>query len=180
MKNYNIKLAKSTVRFLTSNLIHIKKLNIENYSEKCFIYIYTNKSIFNISISDKLVVEIDNNQDRYNSSFYNETYIYKSIDEFKELFNKIVVRVTKKEENGLMVKYKGIKYPIYIEISSIDSDRSMGIEKIYDLNIYNSKGEEHFVAQVSEYPVGAFNVVHIFDGFDISESEIVNYFYDKY
>lgn len=180
MKNYDIKLAKSTIRFLINNLIYIKKFNVENYSEKCFIYVYTNKSIFNISISNKIVVEIDNNQDRYNSRFYNETYIYNSPDEFKELFNKIVLKVTKKEENGLTLKYKGIKYPIYIEITDIDSDRSMGVEKLYDLNIYNSKGEEQFVAQVSEYPVGIFNLVHIFEGFNISESEIIKYFYDTY
>lgn len=180
MENFNIKLAKSTVRFLTSNLSHIKKLSVENYSEKCFIYVYTNKCIFNISISNILVVEIDNNQDRYNSNFYNETYRYENIDEFKRLFNNIVLKVTKKEEKDLTIIHRGIKYPIYIEISEIDSDRSMGVEKIYDLNIYDSKGKEHFVAQVSEYPIGSFNVVHIFDNYDISETKIVNYFYDKY
>lgn len=180
METFNIKLAKSTIRFLTNNLNHLKKIKIENFEEKCFIYVLTNKSIFNISISDKIIVEIDNNQDRYNKYFYNETFKYDSVNEFKLLFNEIVIKSTKKDDEGLTLKYKGRIYPIFIELSDIDSDRGMGVEKIYDLNIYDSKGDELFVAQVSEYPIGSFNLVHTFENFEISEIEIINYFMDRY
>lgn len=176
MEKFNIKLAKSTIRFLNSNLTHLKKLTIENFNEKCLIYVNTNKSIFNISISNFIVVEVDNNQDRFNSNFYNESYKFDSVDDFKALFNKLVLRATNKEKQELKVKYKGREYPIYIELASIDKNRSMGTEKIYDLNIYDSKGKEHFVAQVSEYPLGFFNLVHIFDGFEIQENEIIRFF----
>ncbi|WP_430894969.1 MULTISPECIES: hypothetical protein [unclassified Paraflavitalea] len=154
----------------------MKKLSIENFNEKCLIYVNTNKCIFNISISNLIVVEVDNNQDRFNSNFYNETYRYHSVDDFKKLFNKLVLRATNKERQELKVKYKGRDYPIYIELSSIDNYRSLGTEKKYDLNIYDSKGKGHFVAQVSEYPLGIFNLVHVFEGFEIRETEIINFF----
>lgn len=180
MINYDIKLAKSTVRFLNSNLTHLNKFIVENFNEKCFIYVNSKKSIFNISITTKITVEVDNNQDRYNSYFYNETYNFDDIDGFKNLFNRIVKRATKDEKHELSVKYKGKTYPIYIEIGDIDTERAMGVEKRYDLNMYDGKGKEHFVAQVSEYPLGIFNLVHIFDGFEIGEIEIIDYFYEKY
>jgi hypothetical protein len=69
MKKFDVKLAKSTISYLNSNLNHLTKLTVENFNEKCFIYVNTKKSIFNISISDEISVEIDNNQDRFNS-FY--------------------------------------------------------------------------------------------------------------
>jgi len=180
MRNYDIKLAKSTTRFLVGNLNYLSKLTVENFKEKCFIYVNTKKCIFNISISDKIIVEIDNNQDRYNMHFYNETYRYDSIDGFKVLFNSIVINSTKKEHQELIVKYRGNIYPIFVELSDVDEDRGMGTEKRYDLNIYDRKGKELFVAQVSEYPLGIFNLVHIFPEFEISENEILDYFQSKY
>lgn len=181
MKNFDIKLAKSTISFLNSNLNHLTKLTIENFSEKCFIYVNTKKSIFNISISNEITVEIDNNQDRFNSLFYNETYKYRSVDEFRILFNKLVVRTSNKEkEEKLSTQYRGNKYPIYVELAEIDINKSMGTEKRYDLHIYDSKGNEHFVAKVSEYPLGIFNVVHIFENFNIAENEIIQYFESEY
>lgn len=180
MRNYDIKLAKSTTRFLVSNLNYLTKFTIENFKEKCFIYVNTKKCIFNISISNKIVVEIDNNQDRYNTYFYNDTYSYDSVEDFKILFNSIVLKSTKKEQQDLNVKYRGNIYPVFVELSNIDNDRSMGIEKRYDLNIYDSKGKEYFVAQVSEYPLGIFDLVHIFPEFEISENEIISYFQSKY
>lgn len=179
MKNFNIDLAKSTIRFINSNLTHLSKFSVENFNEKCMIYINTKKSVFNISISSSIVVEVDNNQDRFHSHFYNETYRYDSVDEFKQLFSRLVLRATNKEKQELSVKYKGREYPIFIEISDIDTNRSMGTERTYDLNIYDSKGKEHFVAQVSEYPLGIFNLVHVFDGFEIGENEIVDFFNNK-
>lgn len=181
MEKFDIKLAKSTISFLNSNLNHLTKLTIENFSSKCFIYVNTKKSIFNISISNEITVEIDNTQDRFNSFFYNETYRYHSVDDFRILFNKLVVKTSNKEkEEELSIRYKGNIYPIYIELSEIDTNKSMGTEKRYDLHIYDSKGGEHFVAQVSEYPLGMFSVVHIFENFNISENEIINYFENKY
>jgi hypothetical protein len=180
MINYDIKLAKSTVRFLNNNLNYLNKFIVENFNEKCFIYVNSKKSIFNISITNKITVEVDNNQDRYNSYFYNETYNFQNVNEFKDLFNKIVKRATKDEKHGMNLNYKGKTYPIYIEISHIDTDRGMGVEKLYDLTIYDGKGKEHIVAQVSEYPLGSFNLVHIFEDFEIGETEIINYFYEKY
>lgn len=180
MENFDIHLAKSTIRFLTSNLNYITKITVENFNEKCFIYVNTKKSIFSISITSAITVELDDNQDRYNSHFYNQTYKYQSVDEFKSLFNKLVIRATNREKEELTIKHKGVRYPIYIEISEIDSNRSMGTKKSYDLNIYDRKGKEHFVAQVSEYPLGIFNLVHIFEDFDINESEIIDYFEKKY
>ncbi|SDL72489.1 hypothetical protein SAMN04487898_12379 [Pedobacter sp. ok626] len=180
MENFDIKLTKNTIRFLTSKLNYLSKMTVENFNEKCFIYIITKKSIFNISISNEITVEVDNNQDRFNSYFYNQTYKYKSVEDFKSLFNKLVVRATNNDKEELNIRYKGKDYPLYIELADIDNNRSMGTEKNYDLHIYDSKGKEHFVAQVSEYPLGVFNLVHIFDGFDITEQKIINYFEDKY
>ncbi|WP_353096364.1 hypothetical protein [Empedobacter brevis] len=182
MQNFDIKLAKSTIRIVNNNLDLISKFTVENFNEKCLLYINTKKTVFNISISNKIVVEVDNNQDRFNSSFYNNTYKFNSVEEFKELFNNLVIRATnkEKEKQELSLKYKGKEYPIYIELSDIDSNRSMGTEKRYDLNIYDRNGKEHFVAQVSEYPLGFFNVVHIFESYNIQEQEILNYFENKY
>lgn len=180
MITYNIKLAKSTTRFLISNLSYLNKITVETFKEKCFIYVNTKKCIFNISISNQIVVEIDNNQDRYNTYFYNETHRYDTVEDFKTLFNTIVLQSRKKEHQELNVKYKGNFYPIFVELSDIDENRGMGTEKRYDLNIYDRKGEERFVAQVSEYPLGIFNLVHIFPEFEISENEILDYFQDKY
>lgn len=176
MNNFDNILAKSTIRFLVSNLNYLTKFSVENFNEKCLIYVNSKKSVFNISVSNVIVIEVDNNQDRFNSNFYNETYRYHSVDEFKALFNKLVIRATNKDKQELTVKYKGREYPIYIEISDIDNNKSMGTEKRYDLNIYDRKGKEQFVAQVSEYPSGVFNLVHIFEDFDIQEYEIISFF----
>lgn len=61
MENFNIILVKLIIRFFNSNFIYLKKFIIENFKEKCFIYVNINKCIFNISIFNFIVVEVDNN-----------------------------------------------------------------------------------------------------------------------
>jgi hypothetical protein len=92
----------------------------------------------------------------------------------------LVIRTSNREKEELNALYKGNKYPIYIELVEIDNNRSMGTEKRYDLQIYDSKGNGHFVAQVSEYPLGFFNIIDVIENFDISEDEIIRYFENKY
>ncbi|WDF69604.1 hypothetical protein PQ465_04300 [Sphingobacterium oryzagri] len=127
-------------------------------------------------MSDRIVVEVDDNQDRYNSNFYNKTYKFSSVEEFKPLFSKLVLKATIRAEQKFSLNYRGFEYPIYIELSNINKDRRLGIERIYDLHIYDGKGLGKSVARVSEYPQGNYNLVHVFEDFDIGESEIIDFF----
>ncbi|TDO96642.1 hypothetical protein [Flavobacterium sp. 245] len=170
---------KKIISYLNKHIKIIKKLTIENYNEKSFVYIVMPNTILNVIVSDKIVVEVDDNLNKHFANFYQERFNIESIEEFQLLFEKIIIGY-KEKTKGLFITYQNNKYLCDIEISSIDKDRGMGIEKIYDINFTDKKNIERFAAQVSEYPLGIFNLVHIFDDFEITEMEIINYFYDNY
>ena len=55
----------------------------------------------------------------------------------------------------------------------------MGTETIYEITLTDEEGETIQVAEVIEYPMGAFSVFEKNDEVELSNQDIMHFFYEK-
>lgn len=172
-------LQKDVINEINANINHIKKYHFEKINDKYFIDIILNNTILNIIVDNQIKVNLDESINKYLIDFYRNEKLFININDFKEFLNTVVNGYLEKT-SGLFVRYNDEDFICEIEVNSIDADRQMGTETFYSLFFTDNDGDEVIVAEVSEYPIGIFEVFDINEEVEILESEIKEYFEDKY
>jgi len=172
------KLYQKVIDLLNSNLEFVKKIKIERFKDKWLIDAIFNATILNIVVSKNIIVNTNGSNNQYVLDFYRDERIFESFDEFKIFVNTIIKKYSEKSK-GLYVKYKNEEYLCDIEVMSVDVDRQMGPETIYEINFFDNNGEGVKVAEVSEYPAGAFSIYEINKDVEFNEDAAMRYFQEQ-
>lgn len=166
------------IALLNSNLDEIKKFKFEKFKQLWIIDINTTKFLFTIEVSDTIKIQKETTFNQYKFDFADHDEEFKTFEEFEKYFlNKF--EIIKADSETLVATYKGKKYICEVEVASVDADRQMGTETIYEITLVDECGETIQVAEVSEYPMGAFSVFEQNDEVEISNQEIMQFFYEK-
>jgi len=71
----------------------------------------------------------------------------------------LLYQLVPEKRSSLELHLMGELQPAYIELTSSDPNRGMGVERLYEVTIVDRLTEEEIlVAEVSEYPIGAFTI----------------------
>lgn len=171
-------LHQKVINLINSNLEFVKKLKIEQFKDKWLIDAFLKNTILNITVDKIITVDINESINQYVLDFHKNEMAFQSFNEFENFYSSIIKGYSEKTK-GLIAKYKGQEYVCDIEVESVDSDRQMGSETIYSVTLIDDDGEEIHVADVSEYPLGAFSAFRTNDDVDINENDIIKYFQDQ-
>jgi hypothetical protein len=104
--------------------------------------------------------------------------VFDSFADF-EVFLNMVINGYIEKTKGLYVKYKKEEYLCAIDVISVDPDRQMGTETIYEITFEDTDGEQIKVAEISEYPMGAFSIHDINTDVELNEETALNYFHEQ-
>lgn len=175
-KEYSDK-AKEIVSLFNQHLESISKFKIERFKDTFLIYVILPNVILNVRVGDKLIVDLDNKLKQLTLDFYSNQRTFDSIIDFTAFFRSLHSSLIDRNA-GIYVTYKGEEVLCNVEVSSIDSDRQMGQEVIYDITLYDEEIDENIVAiEVSEYPMGSFNIFDAHQDVKFDDGEVLNYFY---
>lgn len=166
------------IDLLNSNLDEIKKFKFEKFKQFWIIDINTTKFVFTIEVSDTIKLQKETTFNQYKFDFADNDKEFKTYEEFEKYFLR-KLEIIKADSETLVATYKGKKYICEVEVTSVDSDRQMGTETIYEITLNDEEGETIQVAEVSEYPMGAFSVFEKNDEVEISNQDIMQFFYEK-
>lgn len=172
------KLYKGVIDLLNSNLEVLKKIKIERFKDKWLIDAVFSATILNIVVGKNITVNNNGSNNQFVLDFYRDEKIYTSLEEFEIFLNSIIKKYSEKSK-GLYVKYKNEEYLCDIEVMSVDVDRQMGPEIKYEINLFDNDGEEVKVAEVSEYPAGAFSIYEVNKNVDFNKEAALKYFYEQ-
>ncbi|MBO9699943.1 MAG: hypothetical protein J7604_07015 [Sporocytophaga sp.] len=155
MSDYNTSL-REVSNFILEQKRSWKNYSINNSSSKAtFIDIVTRKNVeitIEINITGKISIVADS--DWLYFPGLSEDKVFANSQAAINYLKKILAE---KKETPFSVKYNHRNKKANINLSSIDPHRQMGIERIYEIVIFD-KGEEKVIAGVSEYPEGSYTV----------------------
>ncbi|MBL6446014.1 hypothetical protein JMN32_06820 [Fulvivirga sp. 29W222] len=169
---------QAIINLINSNLDYVKKFKTEKFKDKWLIDVFLNSNILNIVLDDNISVNVSSQLNHHIIDFFSNERKFQSFEEFKAYFNQ-VVRGYSEQTDGIYVKYKGEEYLCEIEVTSVDPDRQMGPETLYELSFTNNSGEHIVAADISEYPMGAFSIYELNEDVEVDEQQVINYFMDK-
>ena len=173
-----MKTVNKIIALLNSNLDEIKKFKLEKFKQFWIIDIYTIKFIFTIEVSDTIKLQKETTFNQYKFDFAGHDEEFETYEAFEKYFlDKL--KIMKADSETLVATYNEKKYICEVEVTSVDGDRQMGAETIYEVTLTDEDGEIIVVAEVSEYPMGAFSIFQKNDKVEISDQEIIQYFYEK-
>lgn len=173
MENINKILA-----LINSNLTEIKKIRLERFKQLWMLDINTTKFVFTIEISNVIKLQKEVNHNQYKFDFGQPEEIFSNFESFEKYFLDSL-GIIKLDNQTLVASYRGMNYVCEVEVASVDTDRQMGPETIYEVTLIDDDGESVRVAGVSEYPSGAFSVFDKNENVQLSEQAIMRYFYEK-
>lgn len=173
----NLEKTKEILVLLNTHLASISKLKVEQFKDGYLIYLSLTKTILNIKVGDLILVELDNKLNQLTLDFYSNQRTFNSVADFTRFFESIDSSFTDRT-SGIVVSYKNENRQCEVEVGYIDTDRQMGQEVIYEIKFYDEETEEEIIAiEVSEYPMGAFNIYDVHPDVEFNTSEVLNYFY---
>ncbi|GGH22044.1 hypothetical protein [Mucilaginibacter phyllosphaerae] len=156
---------------------YISRLKMEVFKDSYQFYFVLPQSILTVVVKESIVAELNNKMHQHTLDFYNNEVAFENIDEFEKYFNNII-RPIREWAEGIIAIYNGDKYLCEVEVSSIDTDRQMGVEVLYDIKFYDPESEEDIVAaEVSEYPNGIFSIYDKHGEVETEDEKILAYFY---
>jgi len=167
------------IALFNEHLESVSKLKLDQFKDTYLIYVVLPNTILNIRINDKIIVDIDNKLNQLTLDFYKNEKSFDNVRDFTTFFRSLHSSLIDRDA-GIYVTYKGQEILCYVEVSSIDSDRQMGPEVIYEIKFYDEEIEDEVIAvEVSEYPMGSFNIFNSHDDIEFNEREIIDYFYSQ-
>jgi hypothetical protein len=152
---------------------------MEMFKDTYQFYFLLKNSVITVAVKDNIIAEHDNKMHQYVLDFYNNERIFNTSEDFEKFFEEIISPIRERAESIIAV-YNEEEYICEVEVSSIDDDRQMGTEVIYEIKFYDPQSEDYIVAaEVSEYPYGSFSIYDKNSQVEIDDEAILLYFHKQ-